>query len=227
MNSAFNFLKITSYLFRPLAVFVTKLNRAFQRYVKNYFYTCQMGYCGKNVIVKTPRSVPSWKNVLLYDNTNILWGFTFISNGGKFIMKNGSGAAQGLTVITGNHQRTLGQSFKNAGGLAHPENDIEKDVIVEEDVWLGANVTLLSGVTIGRGATVGAGTVCLKSVPPYAIVMGNPAKIVGFSFTPEEIAKHEKLLYDEADRLPIDVLQKNYEKYFINKILDIKQFNKL
>jgi UDP-2-acetamido-3-amino-2,3-dideoxy-glucuronate N-acetyltransferase len=51
---------------------------------------------------------------------------------------------------------------------------------VEDGASIGANATLLPGITIGRGAMVGAGAVVTRSVPPHAIVVGNPAKIVGY-----------------------------------------------
>lgn len=106
---------------------------------------------------------------------------------------------------------------------SHSE-DIEKDVVVEEDVWIGTNVTLLSGVRVGRGATIGAGAVVRTNVPPYSIVMGNPAKVVGFCFKPEEIIEHEKTLYLEEERLPLDKLEKNYNKYFMNRLMNIREF---
>lgn len=140
-------------------------------------------------------------------------------------MKKNSGSSSDLTVITGNHHRRVGVSFIE--GRDHENLDTEKDIIVEEDVWIGAGVTLLSGVTIGRGATVGAGCVCNKSVPPYAVVMGNPAKVVGFNFTPEEIIEHEKALYPEEERLPLELLEKNYKKYFLDHIKEIKAYTGL
>ena len=60
------------------------------------------------------------------------------------------------------------------------DKSIDKDVIFEGDNWIGANATILKGVTIGYGAVVGAGAVVTKDVPPYAIVGGNPAKIIRF-----------------------------------------------
>jgi acetyltransferase-like isoleucine patch superfamily enzyme len=133
-------------------------------------------------------------------------------------MKKNSGAAQGLTVVTGNHTSKVGVFFKDNTFIG----DIEKDIVVEEDVWLAANVTLLAGVVVGRGATVGAGSICRNSIPPYAIVMGNPAKIVGFKYTPEEVIEHELILYPEHERLSFDFLTKNYDKHFINRINEIK-----
>lgn len=103
-------------------------------------------------------------------------------------------------------------------------NEYDKDIIVDEDVWMGARVTLLSGVHIGRGAEIGTGAVVRKSIPPYAVVVGNPAKIVGFRFTPEEIIEHEKALYKEEERLPLSLLEKNYDKYYISKIKEIRAY---
>ena len=105
--------------------------------------------------------------------------------------------------------------------------EYDKDVIVEEDVWIGAHVTLLSGVTIGLGSVIGTGCVVRCNVPPYAIFAGNPAKVVGFRFTPEEVIKHEQILYSEEERLPIDVLTKNYKKYFLDHIKGIKDYTSI
>lgn len=55
----------------------------------------------------------------------------------------------------------------------------ERDVVIGRDVWLGARVVILPGVTIGDGAIVGAAAVVTKSVPPGAIVVGQPAKPIG------------------------------------------------
>ena len=55
--------------------------------------------------------------------------------------------------------------------------------VVEEGASIGANATLLPGIRIGRNAMVGAGAVVTRSVPPNAIVVGNPAKIVGYAGT--------------------------------------------
>lgn len=56
----------------------------------------------------------------------------------------------------------------------------EKKVVIEDDVWIGGNVTILPGVTIKTGAVIGASAVVSKDVPEYAIVVGNPAKIVKY-----------------------------------------------
>ncbi len=131
------------------------------------------GHIGKNSIVHSPSIVSGRENIYIGDNVNIDWNNVIYAVNAKFIIKNNSGSAVGLTVVTGNHQRVIGQLIKES--VFGRKNDVEKDIIVYEDVWLAANVTLLAGVHVGRGATVGAGSVCFKNIPPYAVVMGNPA----------------------------------------------------
>ena len=53
---------------------------------------------------------------------------------------------------------------------------VSKPVIIEDDVWIGTNVVVLPGVKIGQGSIVGAGSVVAKSVEPFSICTGNPAK---------------------------------------------------
>lgn len=70
-------------------------------------------------------------------------------------------------------------------GMGHPS--CKGDIIIENDVWIGAKSTIMSGVKISNGAVVGAGSVVTKDVPPYAIVAGNPAKIIKMRFSDKQI----------------------------------------
>ena len=67
-------------------------------------------------------------------------------------------------------------------------------VKIGSDVWIGYGAIILSGVTIGRGAIVGAGSVVMSDVRPYAIVLGNPARMVGERFAADVVARHEELM---------------------------------
>lgn len=64
------------------------------------------------------------------------------------------------------------------------ENKIEESKLttIGNDVFIGANVTVLDGVTIGDGAVIGAGAVVTKDIPPYAVAVGVPAKVVKYRF---------------------------------------------
>lgn len=58
---------------------------------------------------------------------------------------------------------------------------------IGNDVWIGSNVLIKGGVTIGDGAVVGMGSIVTKDVPPYAVVAGNPAKIIKYRCNDEQI----------------------------------------
>ena len=170
------------------------------------------GFIDRTAYVRFPIRVKEPWNVYLYENCHIMGGSCISAAKAKFVMKKNSGSAENLMVVTTSHPPILGEWFMVSG---RGNKDAEaKDIIIEEDVWIAANVTLLMGTHIGRGANIGAGAVVRNEIPPYSVVIGNPAKVVGFKFTPSEIIEHEKKLYPEEERLPIELLDKNYKKYY-------------
>lgn len=64
----------------------------------------------------------------------------------------------------------------DAARLIRIQEGLEQEIIIGEDVWIGANAVVLKGVNIGDGAVVAAGSVVTKSIPPYEIWGGVPAK---------------------------------------------------
>ncbi|MCR5249789.1 MAG: CatB-related O-acetyltransferase [Lachnospiraceae bacterium] len=79
--------------------------------------------------------------------------------------------------------------------------DEKKKICIQigNDVWIGDHVLIMEGVTIGDGAILAAGSVVVKDVPPYAIVGGNPAKLIRSRFSEEEIAYLQKLRWWDRD----------------------------
>lgn len=59
-------------------------------------------------------------------------------------------------------------------------------VYIEDDAWIGGGTIILPGVTIGKGSTIGAGSIVTKSISPYSVAMGAPAKVVKKLPTVEE-----------------------------------------
>lgn len=186
------------------------------RKIKCQYMLPTLGFKDKSSEIGFPILITYPKNVFLFEKTRINPGAKIITYRGKFIVRKFSEIAYGFTVITGNHTPTVGFP-QTTIGHSHL-NDKEKDVIVEEDVWIGANVTLLSGAHIGRGCVIGACSLVNKEIPPYAVVVGSPAKIIASKFTLEQILIHEEKLYPASERL-----SKNYlEKLFRNNYSEIK-----
>jgi acetyltransferase-like isoleucine patch superfamily enzyme len=61
----------------------------------------------------------------------------------------------------------------------------EGPTVIGNDVWIGIGATILAGVRIGDGAVIGASTVVTRSVPPYAVVVGNPGHVIRYRFASE------------------------------------------
>lgn len=211
-----------------------KITNSLKKLVKHIFEICRV----KNYpnITASSRISDSARilnpnNIIMEEHTNIDDDAVIMNTRAKFIMKRKSGAAFGLTVVCGGHMSLVGRYFKDITDLdkdrLDTSHEFDKDIIVEEDVWIGSRVTLLKGSHLGRGCVVGSNSCVRNSIPPYATVIGNPAKIVGFKYTPEEIIQHEKDLYPEEERLPLDLLEKNYNKYFISRIKEIKEYTRL
>jgi acetyltransferase-like isoleucine patch superfamily enzyme len=76
-------------------------------------------------------------------------------------------------VITG-----INHSFKDNNKPILRQPLVGKKVVLGSGVWVGANAVVLPGVTVGRNAVIGAGSVVTKDVPSFAVVVGNPAKII-------------------------------------------------
>ncbi len=73
-----------------------------------------------------------------------------------------------------------------------PEKNALKNpcqIIIGNDVWIGARATIMGGVTIGSGAVIGANSVVAKNIPPYAIAVGNPARVIKYRFDEETVKK--------------------------------------
>ena len=106
----------------------------------------------------------------------------------------------------------------------NPSSYSRGDIIIKNDVWIGANCTIMDNLTIGNGAVIAAGSVVTKNVEPYAIVGGNPAKLIKYRFAHDIIQRLESTKVWE---LPInDILKYNIYSDDIHQfILDIENLN--
>jgi acetyltransferase-like isoleucine patch superfamily enzyme len=152
-------------------------------------------------------------NLFVEDFVKIRYGFTIINAGNESVyIKKYTEIAPEVTIATNSHKSTVSVP-QVILGESHI-NDKSGDVIIGEDVWVGTRATILAGVTLGRGCVIGANAVVTKSVPPYALVAGIPARIIGVKFSPSDIEKHEEALYPPNERMSHEDILTLFNQYY-------------
>lgn len=174
-----------------------------------------LGYCASNVIIDYPLRIDTPQKVFLYENTKLREVRIINSPNEKIIIKKYTAIASNVTIVSSNHVSTVGIPHILLGS-SHI-NDKSTDIIIEEDCWVGTGAKLLAGTHLGRGCIVGAGSIVNKEVPPYALVVGSPAKIVAVKFSIEQIIEHEKELYPGNERFTREYLETLFAEYFEGK----------
>lgn len=137
---------------------------------------------------------------------NVLYHFPFIGDQliiGKFC----SIASDVQFIMNGGNHRTDWITnypfpiFGEGWEVAMPEIWPDKgNLMIGNDVWIGYNATLMPGVKVGDGAIIGAKAVVTKDVAPYAVVAGNPAKLIRYRFAPDVIERLLKIQWWHWDR---------------------------
>lgn len=154
------------------------------------------------------------KDCLLAEQVNI--DYT-----GGLVLGNKVSISEGAKILTHNHVVDFSGKGEDKGCVLTP-------LVIHDRVWIGTKAMIMPGVKeIGRGAMISSLAYVHTKIPPYAIVMGNPAKIVGFRLTPEEIIEFEKNNYSEENRLPEEVINNNYKKYFQSRWKELKEFSRV
>ena len=121
----------------------------------------------------------------------VIGKFCALARGVKFIM---NGANHKLTGFSTYPFGIFSQGWEAA--IPAPEDLPSRgDTVVGNDVWIGYDALVMPGVQIGNGAIVAARAVVVKDVPAYAVVGGNPAKILKSRFPPETVAALEQIAW--------------------------------
>lgn len=194
-----------------------KYEKASLREKRNKAYTKRYN-AGKNLFVEYDVHLSRQHyldgTISIGDNV-LLAKHVFIDYSGELIIHNDVALANGVIIETHTHP-------------------IEKNryLPVPSKLEIFEGVKILSGSyiadtchSIGRYARIGAGSFVRSNVPPYAIVMGNPAKIIGFLYSPEEMVAFEKAMnYPERDKTSLDHYIKYYDKCYKKRIKEIANF---
>jgi len=152
-----------------------------------------------------PGGFYSYPNIHVGDHSNL--GFRPIVIAALSEIRIGNHVLFGpeVVIIGGGHNITVPGRFMC--DVSEKTGNEDLGVTIEDDVWIGARAVLLHGVRVGRGSVIGAGSVVTKSVPPYAIVAGNPARVVRFRWDVDTILRHEDALYPPRERYSREQLQ--------------------
>ena len=97
----------------------------------------------------------------------------------------------------------------------------QESIVIGNDCWVGNNVKVLSNIEIGDGAVIGANAVVSKNIPPYAIAVGNPIKIIKYRFSEEVIKELLKINWWNWDNKKIIEQSKLLLNNDIRKFIDI------
>ena len=103
-----------------------------------------------------------YRSLVIGDDVIMSWGVTIVDHDSHSIN----------WMDRRNDVREWGEGRKNWEQIAHAP------VVVSDRVWIGFNVSVLKGVTIGEGAVIGACSVVTQDIPPYALAVGNPARVI-------------------------------------------------
>ncbi|MEL0455962.1 DapH/DapD/GlmU-related protein [Flavobacteriaceae bacterium SZ-1-7] len=169
-------------------------------------------YLGNNVKVYAPsRLTNSVIGNCTYISENSVLNNTiigkFCSIGANFM------AGRGIHPIHGVSTHPMFYSTAQQNGLSLSSAnkfDEFKPITIGNDVFIGMNVTVLDGVTISDGAIIGAGAVVSKDIPPYAIAVGNPIRVIKYRFDEETINKLLELKWWNFGREELNLVEKHF-----------------
>lgn len=180
--------------------------------------TIERCHFDRNVIINR-RSYINDSEIGRYSYTGINTIMTFT--------KLGSFCSVGRNVDLGGkdhdyHKITTMKAFRfsqmqEGGGRLTNIPSPQKDCVIGNDVWIAAGVQVLHNVTIGDGAVIGGGAVVTHDIPPYAIAVGVPAKIIGYRCSEEQIARLLKIKWWDWSE---EQIQEHFHLLLNNDITD-------
>ena len=177
----------------------------------NRFNIGENCHIGHDVIIERHHYL--WGSIKIGNNC-LLAKHTYIDYSGDLIIHDDVALANGVIIETHTHP------IEKRGAAPQPGRlEIERGVKILTGSYIADTCHF-----IGRYARIGAGTYIRGNVLPYSIMIGNPAKIVGFMYTPEEVAEFEKAIFPESERTDLEKYKQDYKKYYIDRRKEIKSF---
>ncbi len=139
---------------------------------------------GSNIFLNENVSITDFVKITAENNGSVYLGhnvyigdFSIIrASHAEIRIGNNCMIAQQVKLISTNH------AYKDRNVLMRLQHidQVKKGIVIGNDCWLGAGCTILPGVKIADGAVIGANTVVTKDIPEYAVVVGNPGRIISY-----------------------------------------------
>lgn len=172
---------------------IKKILKRFYRIIR--YRTKVYGKLGKNNTFVSP----SYSNeASIIGNNNYFGPYTMINNA---IIGNYCSIGPGVKIGQGVHSKDFITTYQPISRKLINYSLNTSPAIISNDVWIGANAVIMQDVKIGNGAIIGANAVVTKDVPPFAIAVGVPAKIIKNRFDDETIQLIKESMWYE---LPYD-----------------------
>ncbi len=132
---------------------------------------------------RIPKGAEAGRKTYFASSPRILWN----AYGSKLVIGHFCSIASDVTIFLGGYHYT--DRITTFPFSRRRSSYSKGGVTIGSDVWIAHGATLLDGVTIGDGAVVAACSVVTRSVPPYAIVGGNPARLIRYRFSEDVIQR--------------------------------------
>lgn len=152
--------------------------------------------CGSNVTICRGVKAYGWDHIKVGNDVSIGDNCFFMTTLANIEIGNHVMFAPYVKIITGGHRIDFVGKYMDEVSEKEKKGTEDKDIIFEGDNWIGCNVVILKGVKVGKGSVIGSNSLVIKDVPPFAIVSGNPATVIGKRFSDDILEKHCKMLQD-------------------------------
>lgn len=189
--------KITNYILDPIFRFYIRLEPRLKcKYydLRSQMEKQKMRSCGMGCVLHGKNTIVSPEYLSLGHNVHIGSNALISAIGGVSIGDN-THISRNLTVYSSNHNY-------ESDVLPYDNINIRKPVVIGKNVWIGADVKIIPGITIGHGAVIGMGVVVSKNVPPLAVVVGQPFRIIKYRDEHRYNNLEESARYGGANGLP-------------------------
>jgi acetyltransferase-like isoleucine patch superfamily enzyme len=126
---------------------------------------------GKQFRMRAPAQILSYKGQIRIGDNCSLNQFSVVFGLGGLTIGNGVRIGTHTVIIPSNH------NFDRTDIPIFKQGETMNGIVIEDDVWIGANCTICDGVVIGEGTVIGAGSVVTRSISPFSVAFGSPARV--------------------------------------------------